>query len=417
MIEFVFRPTRKIKGKRTVSRLWSGRYATEPGQSPVTIALGVSDEAVARAKLHEIIVTKQREAAGLIAPASERKAASTPLPELLTEYESDLKGRELEAGHVRDTVRRIEKVLSSCRWKRIADITPDSFVRYRSRMVGAAKTKKEAQISINAFLNWLVRMGMAPVNPLAAVTHVDIRGKAVRKSRAFMPDEFARLLRVSRGRRLPYLFLAYTGSRKNEAKQLKWAQVKFNPTPVVTLQAEDTKNSEPRLIPLHPRLAQELSEKRPKDATPAQRVFDPFPSYDTLLADFRRAGIERRDALGRVVHFHAFRKTFQTWGAAAGVGQRAAQEILGHSDPSLTANVYTDTTALQLHDEVAKIPWHGDAHIERTNTLTKDAQNPHKLAFRDTLAKLVELAQVVDLEAISELKFSDKLAARHGFEP
>lgn len=43
---------------------------------------------------------------------------------------------------------------------------------------------------------------------------------------------------------------------------------------------------------------------------------------------------------------------------------------LGHSDPSLTANVYTDVAALPLHEEIAKLPWieteeahaHGDAH-------------------------------------------------------
>jgi hypothetical protein len=45
------------------------------------------------------------------------------------------------------------------------------------------------------------------------------------------------------------------------------------------------------------------------------------------------------------VHFHSFRKTWQTLGAGHGVNQRAAQEILGHSDPSPTANVYTDIPA------------------------------------------------------------------------
>ncbi|MGC4071873.1 MAG: tyrosine-type recombinase/integrase [Nibricoccus sp.] len=61
-----------------------------------------------------------------------------------------------------------------------------------------------------------------------------------------------------------------------------------------------------------------------------------------MHADLRKAGIDRKDSSGRVVHFHAFRKTFQTWCVVAGVSQRAAQELLGHSDPALTANVYTD---------------------------------------------------------------------------
>lgn len=79
--------------------------------------------------------------------------------------------------------------------------------------------------------------------------------------------------------------------------------------------------------------------------------------------------VERRDDQGRVVHFHAFRKTFQTFGARAGIGQRSAQAILGHSDPSLTANVYTDEQALALGAEVAKLPWI-DAQLH-SQTLTK----------------------------------------------
>lgn len=58
-----------------------------------------------------------------------------------------------------------------------------------------------------------------------------------------------------------------------------------------------------------------------------------------------------------MVHFHSFRKTWQTWGVNAGISQRVAQEALGHPDPALTANVYTDVPAVGMHDEVAKLPW------------------------------------------------------------
>lgn len=82
-----------------------------------------------------------------------------------------------------------------------------------------------------------------------------------------------------------------------------------------------------------------------------------WPTYDILMGDLKRAGIEHKDSLGRVVHFHAFRKTWQTWGVRYGINQRAAQEILGHSDPALTANAYTDVPSLSLDSEMVKIPW------------------------------------------------------------
>ena len=47
----------------------------------------------------------------------------------------------------------------------------------------------------------------------------------------------------------------------------------------------------------------------------------------------------------------------QTLGVRCGINQRAAQEILGHSDANLTAQAYTDVASLQLHDEIAKLPW------------------------------------------------------------
>ncbi|MEJ1971988.1 MAG: hypothetical protein WDM96_05755 [Lacunisphaera sp.] len=49
----------------------------------------------------------------------------------------------------------------------------------------------------------------------------------------------------------------------------------------------------------------------------------------------------------------------QTMGVNAGVSQRVAREILGHSDPALTANVYTDLPAVGMHEEVGKLPWVG----------------------------------------------------------
>ncbi len=75
----------------------------------------------------------------------------------------------------------------------------------------------------------------------------------------------------------------------------------------------------------------------------------------------RRRGAEyvlipHEDGLGRVVHFHPFRKTWQTPSAGHGENQRVAPKSPGPSDPGLTANVYTDIPALLLHLEVAKIP-------------------------------------------------------------
>lgn len=404
MTEYVYKPVRKKNGKRIESRLFSGRYSLAYGERARTIPLHTPDEAVARKKLRDFIVERQKEAAGLIAPAAIREAAAAPLHSLLAEYTADLAGRGLESEHVKATVRRIERILSEVKWKRLADIRPDQFVAWRSRLTCSAKTKKEYQTSVNAFLNWLVRMGKVAANPLAKVDRVDIRGKAVRKSRAFTQAEFAALIAAApESRRLVYLFLAYTGARKNEAAALRWSDVTFTGKPSVLLRAENTKSKEKRPVPLKVELAGLLrsiwegllaAELRDGGDVAGYFVFSPFPSDDALHADLRRAGIERVDSSGRVLHFHAFRKTFQTWGAVAGIGQRSAQEMLGHSDPSLTAGVYTDVAALQLHAEVAKLPWVGGLQVAQIDTQKSASPATHS-RFRGLLAELVELAKGV----------------------
>lgn len=425
MIEYVFKQSRLTNGKRVVSRTFSGRYALARGDRPVTVSLYTGNKKVAEKRLRDLVMVKQCEAEGITMPEALRSAAAAPLASLLSEYKADLTGRGLAESHVKETVRRIERMVADAGWSRLGDVKPASYVAWRATLRCAAKTKKEFQTSINAFMNWLVRMGKVVANPLKQVDSVDIRGKQVRLSRAFTKVELADLCRKAPPhRRIVYLFLAYTGARTNEARSLQWGDVQLGEKPCVTFRAVNTKDSEKRTVPLHPELAALLDTALPITlceslgvvSTRPNLVFKLFPSDDALHADLRRAGIVRKDGAGRVVHFHAFRKTFQTWGAMAGVGQRAAQEMLGHSDPSLTANVYTDVSALGLHTEIAKIPWVLSSE-SLTPALTDCVCSCEKGSFRDVLTQLVKLAQ----KAISQGDNTEiglkKLAARHGFEP
>jgi integrase len=420
MIEYVYRPVRIRRGVRTQARLFSGRFSLVRGQKPVTVALGTPDKRVAQALLRRIVVEKQSEAAGLIAPKTMREAAAALVDDLVTQYASDLKARA-SASHATESEARIRRVLVGTGWKRLADITPSSWVEFRAKLKRSAKTVKEYQTSVMAWLNWLVRMEKLAVNPLARVDVVKTKGKAVRKSRAFTQAEFSALLAAAPAhRRMVYLFLGYTGARKNEARSLLWSDVDLTARPCVRFREENTKSDAKRVVPLKAELAEALErwcvELEVDGGMLHEPVFPRFPSDDALHADLAKAGIERRDASGRVVHFHAFRKTFQTWGAVAGVGQRSAQEMLGHSDPSLTADAYTDTAALQLHTEVAKLPWLGES-----SAVAGDAQTAVKTAtpsrFRALLGELISLAQVVVTEGDAADKPAPALAARHGFEP
>ena len=61
--------------------------------------------------------------------------------------------------------------------------------------------------------------------------------------------------------------------------------------------------------------------------------------------------------MGRKLDFHCLRYTFATKLARSGISQRLAQELMRHSDPRLTANIYTDVTMLPTFDAVQALPW------------------------------------------------------------
>lgn len=235
-------------------------------------------------------------------------------------------------------------------------------MKWRASLKLSPKTKKEFHLSANAFLNWLVQTDRLMVNPLAKVPHVETRGKQVRPCRAFTEDELQRLFAIAGRRRLAYQMLLYTGQRKSEVRSLMWADLHLDEAkPYALFRESTTKDKDKRAVPLRPEIVEQLKALRPepdKAHTLSKPVFwFRWPTYDILRGDLKRAGIERVDPIGRSVHFHSFRKTWQTLGVRYGINQRVAQEVLGHSDANLTAKVYTDVPALALHTEIAKLPW------------------------------------------------------------
>jgi hypothetical protein len=128
------------------------------------------DKTVAEKRLHDLVIEAQREAEGIVAPAAVREAAKAAFVDLLAEYKAELTGRELAARHVHDTTLRLARMVSALGWHRLADVREDRFAAWRAGLDCSAKTKKEYQVSANAFFNWLVRTGRLLTNPLASLT-------------------------------------------------------------------------------------------------------------------------------------------------------------------------------------------------------------------------------------------------------
>ncbi|HEY9247840.1 MAG TPA: site-specific integrase [Rariglobus sp.] len=209
-------------------------------------------------------------------------------------------------------------------------------------------------------------------------------------------------------RRLAYQVLTYTGQRKAEVAALVWSDLVLSgERPQALFRDETMKDGEKRAVSLHPCLVTALANAKPSHAPADAKVFRTFPRHKTLMCDLRRAGIAHKDATGRVLHFHSFRKTFQTLGARHGIGQRSAQELLGHSDPRLTADVYTDVAGLELHAEIQKLPWPGEefnpvADATAIHSLSGDLPTA-KTRFENLCFELLDFAQTLDSAKLAEL--------------
>ena len=140
----------------------------------------------------------------------------------------------------------------------------------------------------------------------------------------------------------------------------------------LTLRPETTKSKKIRVIPLVETVVDDLLRLRDihtvlhgREPKASDHLFlgprgkPVINSYRRALYRFRElckeAGIPEVDELGRVIDIHSLRHSFASALGRAGVGLTQAQALLGHSDPKLTASLYTHLDATDLRNAVARI--------------------------------------------------------------
>ena len=434
MIAHVFKPRRRNpSGKVVAGRIYRGRFRIKGDFAITEVSLETTDKQVAEKKLAEIVSEKERERAGLLAPKMQRESAKQPLLVHLTDFVADLTTLGRSEIYRRQVKARVTKLSAECGWKGLGDVTPDSFVSWRSRQSQLGpKTLNEYLNATNAFLNWMDRQGRAAGNPLKRVPQADTRGRQG-KRRAFSDEEFNRLLAVAGPHRLLYVTAAYTGLRSNELRQLVWDDFKLgHERPHIVVRAGTTKNRREALMPIHPELLPELKAVKLPNTGDAQPVFTGCNNADRVIRrHIAAAKIARIDAMGRKLVFHSLRNTFATKLAVSGVPQRLAQELMRHSDPRLTANIYTDVTRLPTFDAVRHLAWHAEKKTPDSPALPAltDTQLPpqnlgaarQNVAQADAPIEHVSVTETGDSGAdCAHMARPDtdlKMAEREGFEP
>ena len=401
---------------RDESSTYFARYRDGDGLV-IEAATGCRDESAARQVLADLERRSERVRSGLITSAESRILVhlTTAIAEHVAAFIESMKGREVVAMHRDNTRRHLEALARDCGFASLSDLNREALERWLGAEAGkgrSARSRNAHRTALVSFANWCITAGRLSTNPFKGVPKANEAADPRRRRRSMTELELVRLLEVARrrplldamtvrrGKRkgeayanvrdevkaqleavgreraLLYKTLVLTGLRKNELATLTVAQVRLDaPTPFIDLDAADEKSREGNGVVLRADLADDLrrwlDDKLAALRADAERQGEPvltrLPGDAPLLdvpaglvrifdRDLKAAGIAKRDDRGRTLDVHALRTTFGTLLSKGGVSLRTAQAAMRHSDPSLTANVYTDPRLLDVHGALDALP-------------------------------------------------------------
>jgi integrase len=254
--------------------------------------------------------------------------------------------------------------------KSVAQITPEcsrEFIKKR-------KAQNLSNDTINGSMRLLRRMLM--------IAHEDGKIQSVPKIRmlpnsparkGFLPPESFDKLIVELPANLKPLvtFLYHSGVRLGEAKQIEWSQVQWSDggdDALIVLEDEQTKNGEPRIIPLtDPELLRMLRESQKKSGL----VFDTTNLRKAWRKACVAAGLgtltkidDKLDSIYTGLIIHDLRRSAVRNMMNAGVGESVAMKISGHK----TNNVFKRYHIVSADDVFAASRLVSKAHHARANS-------------------------------------------------
>lgn len=383
--------------------VWVGDWKTADGKRRRQVLS--SDKRVAERKLAEIIRHRDLCAAGLETEESlDREVAA-----VVEEFLDDLGARGSQ-GYVERVTTIISRFLEHTRIRTMRQIVPPLFIGYRSRRLREGVANRTANMDltvIRTMLNWAVSMGYLANNPLQAVRQLPAtKAHERRPRRAMSEEEIDRFLAASleidqeaeertlakrtieagtkgqpyagkqRRQVVPqtpmWRFLIETGARFGETVKSRWADFSEEESSIV-LRAKTTKSRKERRLPLQRGLVEALASLRfhhheamcrmPRAGDPIFLTPKGSPWVENrrnalrrLEAVLGRAGIEKIDEQGLKIDIHALRHTAASRLARSGVSLVQAQKLLGHSDPKLTAAIYTHLDTEDLRAAIESLP-------------------------------------------------------------
>lgn len=200
----------------------------------------------------------------------------------------------------------------------------------------SASSVNRRHAALSAVFSWAKRRRVLPrtfVNPMREIAR---RREKDGRVRFLSADERARLLAAARDSKWDRLYLlvlmaATTGARKGELLRLTWGDIELERA--IAYVAE-TKNADPRVLPLVPAVVDELRcfESKRRDVLvfgSKRRPKQPYVFTQRWYAALQAAGV-------RAFRFHDLRHSFASGLAQDGATLLEIADALGHRDLKMT---------------------------------------------------------------------------------
>lgn len=323
-----------------------------------------------------------------------------PISRHVDDFARRLDSKNNSEKHCVETEAKVRRIISGCKVGTIRDISAsqvEDFLRQLRQGGMAVQTSNHYLRVIKTFSRWLKRDRRAADDPLFHLSMLNTSVDRRHDRRPLSDDEFAKLIHAAEtgpvvetipgpDRAMMYVLAAWTGYRRRELSSLTLRSFNLDgPTPSVRVTAAYTKNKRTDEIPLHAEVVKRLRawvatwDEIDPDAplfdlttnggcwrkTSLMMKRDLEAARAAWIEEAEKAGdareVQRRESSelltyenedGLFADFHSNRHTFITNLGRAGVPLSTAQKLARHSDPKLTANVYTH---LGVADKAAAI--------------------------------------------------------------
>lgn len=232
---------------------------------------------------------------------------------------------------------------------RIDQAAVDPYIAHRHRGAKVSTIQRATITPLTSILNFAHGLGWSDRPKFR-------RPKQPRGRTSYLSEEQAEaLIEASAPHFRPLvLFMLYSGARLSEALYLDWADVDLRRHNVVFW---DTKNGEPRKVPLHDRAFVALANlphregavfRTQRDLPYARRRLGGGQVSTAWRGACRRAGLSG-------VRPHDLRHTFASWLVMAGTPLRTVAELLGHKSLSMVMR-YSHLSEDHQREHVASLP-------------------------------------------------------------